>query len=271
VIAEEYGGTIPDDFGALRRLPGVGRYIAGAIMSFAFDRPVAIVEANSQRVLARILAVEGNIALTSTRERIWTAAGRLVPPQGAGRFNQALIELGALVCKPREPSCLICPLMALCEGRRLGIHHRLPVTVPKPPPLAVTEACVVLVRRERVLILQRGPGGLWEQFWEFPTVHIDGADPARRSFGFAVDLAEGVRRLTGLTARIGPPAKMVKYSVTNHRALLTAHLGRVISGTTKAGPGFVDIRWVAPAELGRYTFSSPGRKLIEWVQSKRPG
>jgi A/G-specific adenine glycosylase len=271
VIAEEHGGTIPDDPGALRSLPGVGRYVAGAIMSFAFDQPVPIVEANSQRVLARILAVDANIALASTRERIWNAAGRLVPPRGAGRFNQALIDLGALVCKPREPSCLICPLSAVCESRRLGAQDRLPVIVPKQPPLTVTEACVVLLRRERVLIVQRGPGGLWEQFWEFPTIHVAGADPARRSLGSPLDLAEGVRRLTGLNARIGPAAKTVKYSVTNHRVLLVAHLGRALGGTIKPAPGFVDIRWVLPDELGRYAFSSAGRKLIDWVCSERPG
>ncbi len=93
------------------------------------------------------------------------------------------MELGALVCSPREPACLICPLAGLCEARRLGLQDRLPIVTPKPPPLDVTESTAIVVHEGHVLIVQRGLGGLWEQFWEFPTIHLDGADPAGRSFG----------------------------------------------------------------------------------------
>jgi len=265
-IVHDHGGVIPDDPTAIRDLPGVGRYIAGAILSFAFDRPEPIVEANSQRVLTRILAADGNPTLASTREQIWSAAGRLVPPTGAGTFNQALIELGALVCIPREPCCLICPLASLCHGRRLGIQDRLPVTLAKSPPLSVTEVCVILVRKMRVLIVQRGLGGLWEQFWEFPTLHVDGANPAGRPIVPSGDLAGGIRRLTGVEARIGQPVRTLKYSVTNHRVKLIAHVGQALSGTAKSASGLVDARWVRPHELSLYTFSSAGRRLIEWIR-----
>jgi A/G-specific adenine glycosylase len=265
MIVREHGGVIPDDPAAVRSLPGVGRYIAGAILSFAFDRPEPIVEANSQRVLARLLAVQGNLASATIRERIWQAAKRLVPAHGAGTFNQALMDLGALVCTPREPGCLVCPLSRLCEARRLGLQDRLPITTPKPPPDAVTEACALTVATGRVLIVQRGCGGLWEQFWEFPTVHVAGADPAGRSFGEAVDLAEGVKRLTGVRARIGPPSKTLSYSVTHHRVKLVAHPARALSGIPKPGPGLVDVRWVEPGRLSDHTFSSAGRRLIAWI------
>ena len=177
-IVREHGGAIPDDPVAVRALPGVGRYIAGAVLSFAFDRPEPIVEANSQRVLARLLALPGDLKNAMTQKRIWRAAERLVPARGPGIFNQALMELGALVCTPRQPGCLICPLSALCEARRLGLQDRLPVTTPRPAPLAVTEACAILVRDGQILIVQRGEGGLWERFWEFPTIHLEGANPA---------------------------------------------------------------------------------------------
>ena len=101
---------------SVRALPGVGRYIAGAILSFAFDRPEPIVEANSQRVLARLLAISENLKTASTSDRLWQAAARLVPAAGAGTFNQALMELGALVCTPREPACLVCPLSDTVRG-----------------------------------------------------------------------------------------------------------------------------------------------------------
>jgi A/G-specific adenine glycosylase len=265
-ICHQHDGTIPDDPAAVRALPGVGRYIAGAILSFAFDRPEPIVEANSQRVLARLLAVRQDLKKASTGERIWQAAGHLVPAQGAGTFNQALIELGALVCTPREPACLVCPLSGLCEARRLGLQDRLPVTTPKPPPAAVTEAGAVVMREGRVLIVQRGLGGLWEQFWEFPTVHVAGVDPAGRpSTSPAVDLAEGIKCLTGVRVRIGPPIKTIRYSVTNHRVELIVHLAKALSATPQPGPGIVDARWVEPGKLGEYTFSAAGRRLIAWI------
>jgi A/G-specific adenine glycosylase len=265
MIVSEYQGKIPDDAAAVRALPGVGRYIAGAIMSFAFDRPEPIVEANSQRVLARLLAVKQDLKTAAALERIWKAAERLVPPKGAGVFNQALMELGALVCTPREPGCLVCPLASLCEARGLGLQDRLPVITPKPPPLAVTEAAVVVEQKGRVLIVQRGIKTLWEQFWEFPTVHIEGADPAMRSFGEVTTLTEGIRRLTGITARVGAPATAFRYSVTNHRVKLIVHRAAARSGELRSGPNLVDARWVEPATLRSYTFSSAGRRLIAWI------
>ncbi len=268
MIVHEYSGTVPNEPDAVRALPGVGRYIAGAILSFAFDRPEPIVEANSQRVLVRLLAIEENLKAARTAERIWRAARRLVPAIGAGSFNQALMELGALVCSPREPGCLVCPLARLCEARRLGLQDQLPVTTPKPRPLSVKEACAIAVRDGRVLIVQRGRGGLWEQFWEFPTVHLEGVDPAGRSFGEPVDLAEGVRRLTGVVIDAGPALKAITYSVTNHRVNLSAYLAQARAGTLSPGPGLVDARWVEPAALSEYTFSSASRRLIAWIKEK---
>jgi A/G-specific adenine glycosylase len=175
------------------------------------------------------------------------------------------MELGALVCTPKEPTCQLCPLSRLCKARRLGIVDRVPVTTPKRAPETVTEAGMVISRAGRVLIVQRGFGGLWEQFWEFPTVHLEGVDPAGRSLGPGVDLAEAVRRFTGIAVRVGPPVKTIAYSVTNHRVKLIVHLAEVLSGSLAPGPGLVDIRWAEPARLGEFTFSAAGRRLIAWI------
>ncbi len=269
-VVRQHGGTIPDDPEAVRALPGVGRYIAGAVLSFAFDRPEPIVEANSQRVFARLLALREDVKASSTRERIWQAAERLVPAQGAGDFNQALMDLGALICTPRQPSCLICPLTALCGAREQGLQDEIPITTPKPSPVAVAEACAVVLRQGKVLIVQRGLGRLWEQFWEFPTIHVGGADPAGRSFGVPVDLAEGVRRMTGIRAEIGPHLTDIRYTVTNHRATLQVYRATARTGALEPGPGLVDARWIEPARLGENTFSSAGRRLIAWL-ARDPG
>jgi A/G-specific adenine glycosylase len=260
-----HGGTVPDDPEAVRALPGVGPYIAGAVLSFAFDRPEPIVEANSQRVLARLLAWREDVKSAASRSRVWQAAARLVPPRRAGDFNQALMDLGATICTPRQPSCLLCPLASLCRARQLGLQDTIPRISPKPPPTAVAEACAVVARRGRVLIVQRGPGRLWEHFWEFPTVHVAGADPAGRSFGSPVALEEGVRRLTGITAELGPPSWTIRYGVTNYRVTLEVTRGKARSGRPEPGPGLIDARWVEPAHLGDYTFSSAGRRILSYI------
>jgi A/G-specific adenine glycosylase len=265
-IVSEHAGVIPNNSTAVRALPGVGRYITGAILSFAFDQPEPILEANSQRVLARLLALRDDIKLASIRERLWLAAARLVPAENAGAFNQALMDLGALVCTPREPACLVCPVSKLCQARHLGLQDHLPSTTPKPLPLAVTEAAVVILHQGRVLILERASGGLWERFWEFPTVHLEGVNPAGRSSCEAGDLRESIRRVTGITARIGPRVTTFAYSVTKHRVKLFVHLAEASSGDPIPGPGLTDARWVRPEDLADYTFSSAGRRLIAWIR-----
>jgi A/G-specific adenine glycosylase len=267
-IVSKHAGVIPNDPAAVRDLPGVGRYIAGAILSFAFDRPEPILEANSQRVLARLLALRGELKVALAQKRLWQAAHRLVPPVNPGAFNQALMDLGALICTPREPACLVCPVSKLCRARQLGLQDRLPAIAPKPLPLAVTEAAVVIVHQAQVLILERAPGGLWERFWEFPTAHLQGANPASRPSCRAGDLQESIRCVTGITAQIGPHVKTIAYTVTKHRVKLFVHLARPSSLDAIPGPGLVSARWVRPEELGDYTFSSAGRRLIEWIKVK---
>lgn len=261
-VVDRHGGEIPDDPAAVRALPGVGPYIAGAVLSFAFDRPEPIVEANSQRVLARLIALRDDLKSTAARRRVWEAAGRLVPPDRAGDFNQALMDVGAMVCTPREPGCLLCPVAGSCRARRLGLQDSIPRTTPKPPPAAVSEACAVIERQGRLLIVQRGPGRLWERFWEFPTIHLAGPDPAGRSFGAPVDLAEAVQRLTGVAAEIGPRSATIRFGVTNYRVTLEARRGTARSGRPKPGPGLIDAAWIEPERLGDFTFSSPSRRLM---------
>lgn len=265
-IVNVHGGVVPRDPEALRALPGVGRYIAGAVLSFAYDLPAPILEANTQRVVARWLGWRGELTTTETQNRLWTAAERLVPETGAGAFNQAFMELGALICTPRTPSCLICPVAAECRSRELGIQEEVPVVRPKAPPLIAAEAAALVFHERRILIVRRARGGLWENFWEFPTIHVSGADPAGRAFEEGtVTLDEGLRRIARIDARIGEVVKTLNYTVTRHRVRLDAYLGVSMGGEPQPGEGFSEAVWELPSNLARYTFSSPGRKLIDWV------
>jgi A/G-specific adenine glycosylase len=131
----------------------------------------------------------------------------------------------------------------------------------------VAEACALVRRDGLFLILQRGPGWLWEGFWEFPTIHVSGADPACREEGQggAVGLAEGVRRLTGVAVEVGPVVQTVRFTVTRHRVRLDAHEARGLGGEPTPAPGFLRAAWVSPEQLTEYPFGTSGRRLIGWL------
>ncbi len=264
-IVNDHRGRVPDDPEALRSLPGVGRYIAGAVLSFAFDRPAPIVEANTQRVLARLLAIEDDIARSSSQKTLWDAAERLVSGPRPGDFNQAIMELGATVCTPKEPMCLICPVASACRGRALGIQDRIPAKAARASPLEVVEACALVAREGRWLVVRRGAGRLWEGFWEFPTVHVSGADPAGRSPGEAEGLAQGVRRLTGVVAEVASAVKTLRFGVTRHRVELTAHLAADRGGDPIPSPGFTAARFASPEDIAGFSMGSAVRKLANLV------
>ena len=169
-IVREHGGTIPDD-------PRGGARPAGRGPLHRRRDPVVCVRSTRADRRGQQSARAGAAAGDQRRPQdgldsgAYLASGRSdwCPPQVRERSTRRLMELGALVCTPREPACLVCPLSALCEARRLGLQDRLPIVTPRPQPLAVTEAVRSSSAPGRVLIVQRGRGGLWEQFWEFPT------------------------------------------------------------------------------------------------------
>ena len=142
-IVSDHGGQFPRDLDAARRLPGVGRYTAGAILSIAFDRREPILEANTLRLWSRLAAYRGDPRRGAGQQLLWAAARRSLPLRSVGAFNQALMELGAEVCRARQPACDACPVSEYCEARRLGIEQELPVSAPKPLIESVREAAVV--------------------------------------------------------------------------------------------------------------------------------
>lgn len=260
-IVDRHEGLVPDDPAALRALPGVGRYMAGAILSMAFDRPAAIVEANTRRVLARLAAWPGELSAADSQARLWDLAEALVPADRPGAFNQAMMELGATVCVPRGPTCLICPIASQCLARAGGLQDSLPRVAPRPSPTVVEEVCAVVERAGRWLMVRRAPGGLWEGFWEFPTLHQGGADPAGRAFDEPVNLAEGVERLTGVRIRPGRELASVRFSVTKYRVRLAAIAADGLDEATRPGPGLVEAGWFPASGLDALALGSATRKL----------
>ena len=172
-VMECHGGVIPADFEALLRLPGVGRYTAGAVASIAFDIPVPAVDGNVLRVLARLTGDDTDILSPAAKKGAEATLAPLVPTSDAGDFTQSLIELGALVCIPGEPKCMDCPLHLLCEAKRTGRERELPVRVSKTKRRE--EARTVLVIRcgegdggIKIALRKRPAEGLLGGLYEFP-------------------------------------------------------------------------------------------------------
>jgi len=262
-IVAELGGAFPRDSTAVRRLPGVGRYTAGAILSIAFDAREPILEANTLRLWCRLAGYRGDPQSSEGQRLLWALAEAVLPPRrGSSRVNQALMELGSQVCTPRSPRCEACPAAVLCRANRLGQQREIPRRAARPATESVREAAVVIRRRDRVLLVRGSEGRRYAGLWEFPRFPIQAVRPAdlRR------ELAEHVLRLTGLEIAPGRRIQTIRHGVTRFRIALECfeaeHLGR----KRKRGSA-LETRWLRPAELDGYPLSSPGRKLARLVQT----
>ena len=252
-IVAEHGGEFPQTVVGLRTLPGIGRYTAGAIASIALDQPEPIVEANSRRVIARLVGHTKPLDGAGGDEPIWEIATGLVPRQHPGRFNQALMDLGAMVCTPEQPLCGTCPLAAHCEARRTDRVAEIPAKGSRRAVKVVHETAVVVRRGARVLVVQRGPGEWWEGLWDFPRL-----PGGMRSVRRGIERSELLGGLScGATERLGK----IAHSVTHHRITLD-----VVSCTAgRIGPAMRCRRWVTATALELLAMTSPGRRIARLV------
>lgn len=256
-IVADHGGEFPRDPAAVRALPGIGRYTAGAILSIAFDAREPILEANTIRLVSRLLAYRGDPRSTAGQQPLWEAAARWLPRRGAGTFNQALMELGSLVCTPRAPDCPNCPLVALCPTMAGGWQAEIPPPSRRAASTAVREAAVAVVHRGRVLIVRRHQARRWAGLWGFPRWEL----PPRAAAELDRSLAEGVRALCGQEITLGPHLATWRHGVTRFRITLECYQARLVArGTPPAG---TDLAWVRPAELGAYPLDVTARKLAD--------
>ncbi|MCP4661956.1 MAG: A/G-specific adenine glycosylase [bacterium] len=255
-IAGEHEGRFPRDAAALRALPGIGRYTAGAILSIAFDAREPILEANSARVLSRLLAYRDDPLRAPGQRLLWSFAEALVPRRDAGTFNQALMELGSVVCLPRSPRCDRCPVRRLCPTREAGLQDAIPPPAKKTRYEQRHEAAVVVRRGRRVLVRRCGPGERWAGLWDFPRFAI----AARRDDVPRRELVDQVRERTGILIEPGERIAVIKHGVTRFRITLTCHDAAYVSGA-QAASGDESLRWVMPAELERLPLSVTGRRI----------
>lgn len=244
VIVSEFGGTIPSNSETLLKLPGIGRYTAGAIASIAFGRRAAILDGNVTRVLCRVDRIESDPRERGTVQELWRRAGELLPRTRVGDFNSALMELGATVCTPRNPQCLICPIRAHCEAAAAGVQEKIPAPRKAMPKPLVRRATYCIVRDGRFLIEQRPLKGRWAGMWQFMTV-ASGDVP---------------RDLLSAAERLGT----VWHSLTHRRYEFEVYFAGRLNGSTPLPDR--PHRWVTEDELDGYPLPRPHLKMLELVR-----
>lgn len=257
-IVEQHDGAYPEDFDSVLALPGIGRYTAGAILSIGRDARLPILEANTVRVLSRMLAYEGDVYAKPGQDALWAFAEELLPARDVGLFNQSLMELGATLCTPREPACLLCPVVGLCPTAQRGLQAKIPAPKKKTRFEQVTESAVVLRRRGgEVLLRQCQPGERWAGLWDFPRVAASAAH----------EIEAAVAALIGGAIKLGRPVATLKHGVTRFRITL-----EVYRGTVKLKPNAArkrSLRWVAVEDLAEVPLSVTGRKISKLLASER--
>lgn len=230
-IVERHGGVFPRDEEAIRALPGVGPYTAAAVATFAFDRPVPPIDGNIARVMARLLDDPTPVDTAAGSARLRETAIAWQPRERAGVFNEALMELGALICTPRTPSCLICPVQRFCATET---PERLPVKKPRPKVVALDELCG-WIEREGAILLEQQTGSRWNGLWRLPLLK-----------GTECGGGGGEKPLVRLT-----------YPFTNHRITL-----RVIPAPApRSLPE--NWAWISHEQLAKIAMTAPHRRAVE--------
>lgn len=253
-IQSQYGGQVPADRKVLESLPGIGRYTAGAILSIAFGQDEAALDGNIRRVMARLFNLEVPAQSPRGQTRLWQLAIQQLPPGQAGDYNQALMDLGAMVCTARSPGCPTCPLSDLCQSYRLGLQEQRPIkTAPRPVPHYTVTAAVIR-REDRVLIARRPSSGLLGGMWEFPGGKLEDGE----------ELGDGLRREIreelGVDVRVGTPLGIYRHAYTHFRITLHAFECSLLNGEPVALEAS-QIRWVLPQELGQFPMGKVDRQI----------
>jgi A/G-specific adenine glycosylase len=261
-VVEEYAGQIPGERELLEKLPGIGRYTAGAISSIAFGKDEAALDGNIRRVLARVYNMSIPARSPLGERRLWELAELTLPAGMAGDFNQAMMDLASSICTPRSPACLICPLRELCAARALGLQETLPVLEGKAPVPHYTVTAAVIQRNTKVLIAQRPPNGLLGGMWEFPGGKVEPGEELHQA------LEREIREELDAGIEVGGEFGIYQHAYTHFKVTLHAFLCQLAQEEPRAIEAS-EIRWVTPGQLVDYPMGKIDRLIARRLVSEQ--
>ena len=258
LVCAEHGGRLPNTAEDLQRLPGIGRYTAGAIASIAFGQRAPVVDGNVKRVLARVFNLELDMRSSAAEKLLWEIAAQLVPAESAGDFNQALMELGARVCIPMLPRCNQCPLKGICHAQKLGLQSERPVRSEKAALPSHIEVVAVLRWKGCVLLTQRPPDGLLGGMWRFPGGRIKDAKSA------ASYLRNEIARNYGMHVKVGARIQTVQHAYTHFKVTVHAHEW-TLSPITFPPDTLPSSQWASAADLATFPIGKVDRQIAQAI------
>jgi len=260
MVVAEHGGIFPSDYDQILSLPGIGRYTAGAIRSFAFDLPSPIVEANTQRIFARLLKLKGQLTDAKIQTELWNFATAILPMKtGSGETNQAVMEIGSQICLPKNPLCLVCPLHRMCPTYESGEQAE----IPSPKPAKVyedrTEAALLIHHPKKGYLVRLClPEERWAGLWDFPRF-----DVSTLASGESIEESLAAQFLSkyNLAIEVRSLMSSMKHGVTRYR--ITLHCFEAAL-SPQSRPNRVGLEWRTRDELATLPLSSTGKRL--WKQ-----
>lgn len=260
-IVEDHQGVFPSKFETILSLPGVGRYTAGAIGSIAFNQNTPIVDGNVTRVLCRLMDLRGEPKSASMVKTLWHYAEAWIPQGQARFFNQGLMELGATLCLPQKPGCLLCPVQNFCQSFQAGSVARVPAKTVRRPRTPITTALAVIENDHQFLIQKRPVGGLMGGLWEFPNVNLEEGQAMKET------LRQEIEKQYHLEISIEAAITTIGHGYTSFKVTLHCFLCRCVEGSRKKlRPS---ARWVSLEELEQFSFPAAHKKLIRILQNQK--
>ena len=255
VVVEDLAGEIPADYAAFRKLPGVGDYIAAAVQSIAFNAPYAVVDGNVKRVLARLFLIDTPIDQSASAKTFQQQANLLLDHNAPGIFNQAMMELGARVCRPKSPTCIVCPANTVCRAFQTARQAEFPVKRKSKPLPEYHIVAGVVHKGECILITQRKLEGLLGGLWEFPGGGIQVEETAEQA------CVRTVREETNLIVESIEYLTRVKHSYTHFKIVMDVFHCHYRSGEVVLNEA-VDYRWITVDQIDQFPFPRSNHKFI---------
>ena len=256
IVVEKYHGELPHDLDELRTLPGIGRYTVGALASIVFGMDEPALDGNLKRVYARLFDVSEPIDSTEGEKILWQLAKNNLPKGKATDFNQALMDLGAMICVPKNPRCLICPLMKDCRARANGTQDLRPVKKIKKAVPQYIHVAGVIIKKGKVLLAQRPTTGLLGGMWEFPNARVE-QDPAK-------ELTKVLRSAYNLRLRAKrqvPELGVVQHAYTHFKITVHAFAVELISDSKVE-----NLKWIALKDLSDYPMGKTDRQIANIIK-----
>ncbi len=265
VMMSEFDGEVPGEYDSLLRLPGVGPYTASAISSIAFNSDIPVVDANVERVFSRLFDIDEPIKGRGVHKKICNIAEKLLPKGVARQFNQALMDLGGLICKPKKPDCGLCPISRKCLAYCGNFVEDRPVKGLPQQTILIEMSTGILVRDRYIFIQQRKADDIWGGLWEFPGGRLkENESPETavvREFeeetGFSVGICSKITTVTHF---------FTKYKVVLHCYRCRLDQDSILPELTAAQK----FHWIQEAQLDSYGFPAGHRKFIEYMREKCP-